>query len=165
MGFERPYSFCFLLVLLQLPFFTTAHSNISFGSFLTAKEHSRHWSSPSGDFAFGFRKVGNAGYLLAIWFNKIHKKTIVWSANRNSLLQQGSRVEFYKEGTLTLIDIATRKRTNIAEYQSINTGVAYAAMLDTGNFVLATQNSTYLRQSFDHPTDTILPTHADPEPK
>ncbi|KAL6333346.1 hypothetical protein AAG906_028531 [Vitis piasezkii] len=38
------------------------------------------------------------------------------------------------------------------------TGVAYAAMLDTGNFVLASHDSTYLWQSFNHPTDTILPT-------
>ena len=37
-------------------------------------------------------------------------------------------------------------------------GVAYAAMLDTGNFVLASQDSTNLWESFDHLTDTILPT-------
>ncbi|GKU94141.1 hypothetical protein SLEP1_g7670 [Rubroshorea leprosula] len=31
-------------------------------------------------------------------------------------------------------------------------------MLDTGNFGLACQDSTNLWESFDHPTDTILPT-------
>lgn len=37
-------------------------------------------------------------------------------------------------------------------------GVSYAAMLDTGNFVLAREDSRILWQSFDNPTDTILPT-------
>ncbi|KAJ0084578.1 hypothetical protein Patl1_29852 [Pistacia atlantica] len=38
------------------------------------------------------------------------------------------------------------------------TAVAYAAMLDTGNFVLASRDSANLWESFDNPTDTILPT-------
>ena len=37
-------------------------------------------------------------------------------------------------------------------------GVVYAAMLDTENFVLASQDDGHLRQRFDHPTDTMLPT-------
>lgn len=40
---------------------------------------------------------------------------------------------------------------------SSGSGTAYAAMLDAGNFVLAGQDSQHLWQSFDQPTDTILP--------
>ncbi|KAK9941303.1 hypothetical protein M0R45_017912 [Rubus argutus] len=159
MAFELPYSLCFLLLLLQLPFSTIAqtYNNISFSSSLTAQEDGNpNWPSPSGEFAFGFRKIGNGGYLLAIWFDQIHEKTIVWSANRNNLVQQGSTIEFSAEG-LILTDSATGTQTFISD-QTGATGVAYAAMLDTGNLVLATRDSNNLWQSFDHPTDTILPT-------
>ncbi|KAK7859592.1 g-type lectin s-receptor-like serine/threonine-protein kinase lecrk2 [Quercus suber] len=37
-------------------------------------------------------------------------------------------------------------------------GVNYASMLNTGNFVLARQDYVYLWESFYSPTDTILPT-------
>lgn len=38
------------------------------------------------------------------------------------------------------------------------TGVAEAAMLDTGNFVLANRDYVNLWESFSEPTDTSLPT-------
>ncbi|XP_062013802.1 G-type lectin S-receptor-like serine/threonine-protein kinase LECRK3 [Rosa rugosa] len=132
MAFELAYCLCFLLVFLQLPFFTVAQSdkNISFSSSLTAQEDSNHqWASLSGEFAFGFRKISNSGFLLAIWFVNVHEKTIVWSANRNNPVQEGSTVEFSAQGKLTLTDIGTGKPTNIADDQSRDTGVAYAAML------------------------------------
>ena len=37
------------------------------------------------------------------------------------------------------------------------TTIAYASMLDTGNFVLFSGDTGSIWQSFDHPTDTILP--------
>ncbi|TQD89853.1 hypothetical protein C1H46_024619 [Malus baccata] len=130
---------------------------MSLGSSLTAQnDNSASWQSPSGEFAFGFRQIGNDGFLLAIWFNKIPDKTVVWSANGNSLVAQGSKVELTADGQLLLNDIATGKDTLVA---SVGTGVvAYAAMLDTGNFVLANAHSNSLWESFGHPTDTILPT-------
>ncbi|CAN6556056.1 unnamed protein product [Malus baccata var. baccata] len=158
MAFELAYSFCFLLLLLQLPFYTFAQPpmNITLGSSLIAQDSNSFWASPSGDFAFGFRKIGdNGGFLLAIWFDKIPEKTIVWSANGNSLVAKGSAVQLTEDGQFMLSDFATRRQVSIAS--SSGTGVSHAAMLDNGNFVLANGNSINSWESFDHPTDTILP--------
>ncbi|CAL8998554.1 unnamed protein product [Prunus brigantina] len=92
MAFELPYPFFFLLLLLQiLPFSIIAqtYNNIPLGSSLTEKDNSNSvWCSPYGEFPFSFQKIGSdGGFILAIWFNKIPKKTIVWSANGNNLVQ------------------------------------------------------------------------------
>ncbi|KAI5321269.1 hypothetical protein L3X38_030340 [Prunus dulcis] len=147
-------------VSAQQPFHTTSqtYNNISLGSALTAQDDDTSWLSPSGEFAFGFQKIGNdGGFILAIWFNKIPERSIVWSANGNNLVQKGSTVELTADGQFMLNDIANGTQMFIAE-QAAATGVAYAAMLDSGNFVLANRNSTNLWESFNHPTDTILPT-------
>ncbi|CAK7339237.1 unnamed protein product [Dovyalis caffra] len=157
MDFSLPHSFCFFLLLL-LPFSTDGQTyrNITLGSSLTAANDNSSWTSPSGDFAFGFQQIGDDGFLLAIWFNKIPERSIVWSANRNDLVQRGSRVQLTTDGQLVLDD---QSGTQI--WSTINSGgiaAAYAAMLDTGNFVLASQSAANLWQSFDEPTDTMLPT-------
>nr|TKR98785.1 hypothetical protein D5086_0000199460 [Populus alba] len=41
--------------------------------------------------------------------------------------------------------------------ESGGSGTAYAAMFDTGNFMVARQAGANLWQSFDEPTDTLLP--------
>ncbi|XP_068311721.1 G-type lectin S-receptor-like serine/threonine-protein kinase LECRK3 [Pyrus communis] len=146
-------------LFMFLPFSTLAQTskNISLGSSLTAlnDDNSSSWTSPSGDFAFGFQRIGKDGFLLAIWFDKIKDKTIVWSANGDNLVPEGSKVELSIGGELMLTD-ATGKR--IWSAQSVSPEVAYASMLDTGNFVLADQSSSNVWESFDKPTDTILPT-------
>ncbi|XP_024159208.2 G-type lectin S-receptor-like serine/threonine-protein kinase LECRK3 [Rosa chinensis] len=159
-----PYPFYLLLLLLLLlllqllPISAVAqtYKNISLGSSLTALDNNSFWASPSGEFAFGFQEVSSNGFLLAIWFNKIAERTIVWSANANNLLQKGSKVVLNADGQLLLNDAATSKQLLLAD--SVGREVAYAAMLDTGNFVLANQNSMYLWESFTRPTNTLLPT-------
>ncbi|KAF8396074.1 hypothetical protein HHK36_017686 [Tetracentron sinense] len=144
--------------LLLLPISTIAQTyrNVSLGSSLSAlNNNNSFWASPSGDFAFGFRQIGSSGFLLAIWFNKITDKTVVWSANRDKLVGRGSKVELSTDGRLVLNDPQGRE---IWKAEPMDTGVTYAAMLDTGNLVLANKDSVNLWESFNEPTDTILPT-------
>ncbi|KAJ6714083.1 G-TYPE LECTIN S-RECEPTOR-LIKE SERINE/THREONINE-PROTEIN KINASE RLK1 [Salix viminalis] len=158
MAFLLPYSSCLLfLVILPQPFPATAESykHITLGLSLTASNNNDSWRSPSGEFAFGFQQVGDDGFLLAIWFNKIPEKTIVWSANRNNLAQRGDEVKLMEDGQLVLND---RKGKQIWRADTAGSRVAYAAMLDTGNFVLARHDSVNVWESFLQPTDTLLPT-------
>ena len=157
MALALSYFLSFLLLVLLLPYSTIAQTskNQSLGSSLTAQNKDTYWVSPSGDFAFGFQQIVKGGYLLAIWFNKIHEPTIVWSANGDNLVPIGSKVELTKDGQFVLSDPTGKE---IWKPGLVSTGVAYAAMLDSGNFVLASQDSDFLWQSFDHPTNTMLPT-------
>ncbi|KAK4344274.1 hypothetical protein RND71_037368 [Anisodus tanguticus] len=151
-----PYIFL-LAIFLVLPPSTIAQSykSVSLGSTLTTSDVTKFWPSPSGEFAFGFRKIGNgSGFLLAIWFNKLKEKTIVWSANRDKIAPDGSKVELSIYGRLVLTDPNGQE---IWTRSTASAGPAYGAMLDTGNFVLETSSSATLWQSFDEPTDTILP--------
>ncbi|KAG2671304.1 hypothetical protein I3760_14G128100 [Carya illinoinensis] len=158
LALPNPLPSSLLLLLLMMACSTSAQTyrNQSMGSSLTAKDGGSSWASPSGDFSFGFQRIGNGGYLLAIWFNKIPEKTIVWAANRNNLVPRGSKVQLTTDGQFVLND---PKGKEIWGADMARSGVAYAAMLDSGNLVLATQNSVYLWESFKFPTDTILPTN------
>ncbi|XP_038901905.1 G-type lectin S-receptor-like serine/threonine-protein kinase LECRK3 [Benincasa hispida] len=157
-----PFQHCFLvyLFLLGLPTcsFSEPHKNVTLGSSLTATEqHDLYWTSQFGEFAFGFLQLESKGFLLAIWFNKIEEKTVVWSANRDKLAPKGSTIQFTSGGQLVLNDPSGNQIWTPSSSGSTNQYVSYAAMLDSGNFVLAAANSEILWQSFDVPTDTILP--------
>ncbi|CAN1158030.1 G-type lectin S-receptor-like serine/threonine-protein kinase LECRK1 [Linum perenne] len=156
-----------ILVLVFLPFSVTSqitHNNISLGSSLTTASKDS-WLSLSGDFAFGFQQVNHNnnslnGYLLCIVFDKIPERTVVWSANRNNLAPGGSTVQLTSDGRLVLTDPSGRQiwMPPNSEESANSPAVSYAAMLDTGSFMLASQNSSTIWQSFDVPTDTLLPT-------
>ncbi|XP_073153598.1 G-type lectin S-receptor-like serine/threonine-protein kinase LECRK3 [Henckelia pumila] len=146
-----------LMLVVLVPILATAqpYHNVSLGSPLNADNSNSAWLSPSGDFAFGFRQmVPGGGYLLAIWFDKIPEKTIIWSANRDNPAAKGSKIQIFTDGRFELVDPSAQPIWSAALARS---GVAYGAMLDTGNFVLVGNASAVLWQSFDYPTDTILP--------
>ncbi|KAL3620427.1 hypothetical protein CASFOL_035339 [Castilleja foliolosa] len=147
------------LIMIMLPIFSSmAQSlhNVTLGSVLTAGQNAT-WQSSSGEFAFGFQQVPAGGYILSIVFAKMAKKTIVWSANRDIIVGVGSKVQLSDDGSQLVL--SSPNGTQIWAASLNGSGVAaYGAMLDNGNFVLVEKNSTsYLWQSFNEPTDTLLP--------
>ncbi|GKV42669.1 hypothetical protein SLEP1_g50047 [Rubroshorea leprosula] len=151
-----------LLILLTSFFLLAAAQegsrSVSVGDALPADDRNLTWRSPSGDFEFGFRRVPDQQglFLLAIWFANIPDKTIVWSANEGNPVEIQSRVELTSNG------LVLRARSGMELWWSNSTqdgtgGVSHAAMLDTGNFVITGRNSENIWESFQYPTDTILP--------
>ncbi|KAE8649500.1 G-type lectin S-receptor-like serine/threonine-protein kinase LECRK3 [Cucumis sativus] len=158
------HSLLLLFILLVLPTcsFSQLFKNVTLGSSLTAtqlNDHHNYWVSQSGDFAFGFLPLGTNTFLLAIWFDRIDEKTVLWSANRDNLVPKGSTFQFTNGGQLVLNDPGGNQiwTATVSSSGNSNRSVSYAAMLDSGNFVLAAADSEILWQSFDVPTDTILP--------
>ncbi|XP_021756195.1 G-type lectin S-receptor-like serine/threonine-protein kinase LECRK3 [Chenopodium quinoa] len=151
---------CYISFSFLMCFVISAQSynSITLGSSLIAGDISSPWVSPSKDFAFGFQKIESGSFLLAIWFNRIPERTITWSANRDIPVPRGSKIEL-TASSLILTDPSGREvwRAKLLAGSSRVT-LSSAAMLDTGNFVLMDRASAVLWQSFDEPTDTLLPT-------
>ncbi|TKW03451.1 hypothetical protein SEVIR_7G024700v4 [Setaria viridis] len=146
------------LLLLSSPY-VQAQQKITLGSSLTPQGPNSFWLSSYGDFAFGFRPIeGNtSSYLLTVWFNKISDKTVAWYARTadpdSSLVQvsSGSCLQLTSNGALSLQD-----PTGTEVWNPQVVGAAYAAMLDTGNFILAAADGSTKWGTFDNPADTIL---------
>ncbi|KAE8077497.1 hypothetical protein FH972_016057 [Carpinus fangiana] len=150
--------FLVLVIVLQLAAIPQAYDNVTMGLALFATDDNSTWTSQSGDFAFGFRRLpGEADqFLLAIWYAKLPEQTIVWSANRDYPAERESKVELTTTGHLVLW-----APSGMELWMSNNTenpGVSHGAMLDTGNFVITSRDSSIIWNSFNEPTDTILPT-------
>ncbi|CAO2838482.1 unnamed protein product [Amaranthus hypochondriacus] len=132
--------------------------NITVGKSLTANINGSSWLSPSGDFAFGFYKLPNSNnrFLLAIWYARI-PNTVVWYANAGIPVPEGSSLKLTPTDGLTLSD---PKGTNLWSTRNELTDtsvVSYGFMNDTGNLALIRSDGSLVWQSFNHPTDTLLP--------
>ncbi|CAN1333741.1 G-type lectin S-receptor-like serine/threonine-protein kinase LECRK2 [Linum perenne] len=147
-----------LFILVSLLNLHSSTANVTLSSSLTAGgNRDSVWDSPSGDFAFGFSQLNASSelFLLSIWFNKIPSRTVIWYANGESPAPKGSRV------VLTATSLVLSDPGGKLVWQattSPSSSISYAAMLDTGNFVLVSSgSSSFLWESFSNPTDTILP--------
>ncbi|WOK91980.1 G-type lectin S-receptor-like serine/threonine-protein kinase LECRK3 [Canna indica] len=149
----------FSIVLLTFCSLSCAqnHRNISLGSSLAPLRNNTSWLSPSGDFAFGFRPLDTdeSSFLLAVWFDKIESKTVVWYAIQDkepAIVKAGASVELTTAGELVLKD-----QTGILWSANSVSNASYAAMLDTGEFILVGANRSPRWTTFQEPRDTMLP--------
>ncbi|KAH7662268.1 Non-specific protein-tyrosine kinase protein [Dioscorea alata] len=105
-------------------------------------------------FALGFFSPGRSkNRYVGIWYNKLQEHTVVWVANRGSpLASTNGTMELNSHGTLTINSML------FLPMPSVNLTNPVAQLLDNGNFVIREANSSeYAWQSFDYPTDTLLP--------
>ncbi|XP_023758947.2 receptor-like serine/threonine-protein kinase SD1-8 [Lactuca sativa] len=115
----------------------------------------------NGDvFELGFFNANNGSLYIGIWYKQIQQLTYVWVANRDTPITSSSgNLTIVDNGNMVLVDqVGTVVWSSNQPKKVVKT---VAQLLDNGNFVLRPENDekpeNYIWQSFDYPTDTLLP--------
>ncbi|GAU28738.1 hypothetical protein TSUD_372460, partial [Trifolium subterraneum] len=104
------------------------------------------------------KRENTTKYYVGIWFKKVPNDKIVWVANRVYAIETSSALlTIHTDGNIVIMD--GQMVYGVTGVPNKNNGIStYATLLDTGNLVLVnTSNQAILWQSFDYPTDTLLP--------
>ncbi|XP_047956226.1 G-type lectin S-receptor-like serine/threonine-protein kinase LECRK3 [Salvia hispanica] len=142
----------FLLLISSAAKAQIRSPNITLGSSLAPTSNS-YWTSPSGVYAFGFFPHRVNSYSIGIF---LPDKTVVWTANRDSdptVPNDVVSLLLSTDGRLIL----RRRQGQDVDVISPSAAIASASMLDSGNFVVFDSDSRIIWQSFDNPTNTLLP--------
>ncbi|KAL2341981.1 hypothetical protein Fmac_009921 [Flemingia macrophylla] len=148
-----------LLLLLVASRITSSHSADTLTSTETLTTNQTLLSA-NKLFALCFFSGPDSTWYLAIRYNNITDQTVVWVANRDNPLKNSTAfLQIGQNGNLLLTDDPPNPVWSSNQTKpSIN---PLLQLLDTGNLVLREHNTTdpakYLWQSFDYPTDTLLP--------
>ncbi|KAL5081566.1 hypothetical protein RYX36_009987 [Vicia faba] len=115
--------------------------------------------SYGGNYILGFftrDRDNSTKYYVGIWFKKVPNDKVVWVANRDYAFQTSSAfLTIQPDGNIAIRDGQMMYLvTNVLN----NSYSTYATLLDSGNLVLLNNsNKMILWQSFNNPTDTLLP--------
>lgn len=148
--------FSFLLIITAL--FSTAGGSTS--TFQSIRD-GQTIVSTTGNFELGFfsPSTGSNNRYVGIWYKKI-STTIVWVANREAPLNDSSGVlQVTNPGILVLLN--HNKSIVWSSNASRSAQNPVSQLLDSGNLVVTDGSDTdpeqFLWQSFDYPSDTLLP--------
>uniref|UniRef100_A0A0A9DF09 Receptor-like serine/threonine-protein kinase n=1 Tax=Arundo donax TaxID=35708 RepID=A0A0A9DF09_ARUDO len=154
-GFLYPIFLSFLSVLLCSR--ASPWQILSTGSSLQVDHEKILLVSPDTTFSCGFYSSGEGtnAYYFSIWFTHATDKTVVWTANPGSPVNgHGSKISLNHEGNLLLTDVngttVWESRTGWGKHTTV-------ALLNSGNLVVRDSTDKAVWQSFDSPTDTLLP--------
>ncbi|KQJ91370.1 hypothetical protein BRADI_4g37220v3 [Brachypodium distachyon] len=119
--------------------------------------------SDGGAFALGFFSPSISTpdrQYLGIWYNSIPVNTVVWVANRETPITNGTsapRLALDNDSSNLVLSDADGRAVWTTGMASGSPPAALAVLTNAGNLVLRSANGTALWQSFDHPADTFLP--------
>ncbi|KAL3740622.1 hypothetical protein ACJRO7_021830 [Eucalyptus globulus] len=115
--------------------------------------------SSSQIFELGFfTPKGSAKQYVGIWYKKMAPSRVVWVANRDKPLghtDQSASLIIGEDGNLKLLD--GRQNTVWSTNVMAKSNYSEALLSDFGNFVLQDRNENIMWESFDEPTNTLLP--------
>ncbi|KAL3333440.1 hypothetical protein AABB24_033490 [Solanum stoloniferum] len=150
----------FHLFLLMYLYFVQrsigATDTISTTHFL--KDGDANITSPDGTFEMGFFSPGSSkNRYVGMWYKSLSVRTVVWVANREVPLTSGSGIlKVIEPGRLVLLNDTNNVIWSTKTSTSVQNPIAQ--LLDSGNLVVKQAgDDNFLWQSFDHPTDTLLP--------
>ncbi|KAK8488231.1 hypothetical protein V6N11_047170 [Hibiscus sabdariffa] len=112
-------------------------------------------------FELGFFNGGNSNNrYLGIWYKNLPVRTVVWVANREfPLVNSSGLLTLGDDGTLSVVNES--KSIIWSSNSSLTAKDPVAVLLDTGNFIVKDagddNEGRYIWQSFDYPSDTLLP--------
>ncbi|CDP01278.1 unnamed protein product [Coffea canephora] len=146
------------VLALSLAFVSSSKSTdiLTTGSSLSSKDVLI--SKPHGNFTAGFFSVGENAYCFSIWFTELYDHgnyTIVWMANRDRPVNgKNSRLSLLKSGSLVLTDAG---QYTVWTSSTQSNSSLQLQLHDNGNLVLSNIEGGNLWQSFNSPTNTLLP--------
>ncbi|CAH8387860.1 unnamed protein product [Eruca vesicaria subsp. sativa] len=157
---HHPYTFIFIIfVFILVPSSSVSANTFSATESLTISNN-KTIVSRNGTFELGFFTPGSTSrWYLGIWYKKISTRTYVWVANRDNPLTHPNATLKISDNNLVIYDHSDTPiwSTNLTVETSRSSLVA--ELLANGNFVLRHDppEEEFLWQSFDFPTDTLLP--------
>ncbi|XP_022145522.1 putative receptor protein kinase ZmPK1 [Momordica charantia] len=149
-------SVSYLLICLLLAFSSALGlQRLTPGSSMAVEDMNQLLVSPNGTFSSGFYRVGNNSYCFSIWFTNSFDKTVVWMANRDKPVNgQQSKLTLNVDSNLVLTDA---DGSAVWSTDTVADGYFELQLLESGNLVVTNGTENFIWQSFDFPTDTLLP--------
>nr|AAS94115.1 S-locus glycoprotein [Raphanus sativus] len=161
--YDNSYTLSFSLVFFVFILFRPAFSinTLSSTESLTISSN-RTLVSPGDVFELGFFTPGSSSrWYLGIWYKKLSDRTYVWVANRDNPLPNSIGTLKISNMNFVLLGDSNKSVWSTNLIRGNERSPVVAELLANGNFVMRDTNnndaSGFLWQSFDFPTDTLLP--------
>lgn len=159
---------CFFLFFFftSLSLLTTISISISTDTLTSSQilRTNQTLESTKGTFVLGFIPGTNSNIYLAIWYKNIQDRVVVWVANRDNPLHNSTNgfLKIGDNGNIVLLNSSDSDNNLVWSSNQTTAKNPILQLLENGNLVLRETNvnenpTNFLWQSFDYPTDTLLP--------